>query len=39
MISSVCKLTAYVKTNMFDKTLIYISENNNSNKTNTFINI
>jgi len=38
MISSICKSTAYVKTNMFDKTLIYISENNNSNKRTTFIN-
>ena len=28
MISSICNSTAYVKTNMFDKTLIYISENN-----------
>jgi len=39
MISSICNLTAYTKTNMFGKTLIYISENNISIKTNTFINI
>jgi hypothetical protein len=40
MISSICKSTAYAKTNMFDKTLIYISENNIyiSDKRTTFIN-
>ena len=41
MISSVCNLTVYLKTNMFGKTLINISKNifYNSNKRTTFINI